>query len=390
MNGPAHSATDAPATTGFGVYVHFPFCLRRCPYCDFNVLVAETIPHERYRDAVLAELAARAPAFAGRPPAVSLYFGGGTPGLWAPACVGAVIEAVDARLGLAAGAEITLECNPAEAEPGRLRDFRSAGVNRVSLGTQSFADETLARLGRRQRAADNRAAVAAVRAAGFESFNLDLIQGVAGQTVATALADVEAVVALEPTHVSTYQLTISPATPFGARAARGEVLVAPEDDQAAIYEGTRAALAAAGIFPYEVSNAARPGFEAVHNTLYWTGGEYVGLGAGAHGFRRDGEEGERWENERHAGRYVEAALAGRPRETFRERIDAAARLEERVLTGLRLDRGLVVDAALEARFGAAARRLAAEGLLRTDGGRWRVTDRGRLLLDRVVVRLVAA
>ncbi len=383
--------TSSVGSTGpgdaLGVYVHFPFCHQRCPYCDFNVLATAEVPHALYRDAVLAELAARAPDFSGRAPAVSLYFGGGTPGLWEAACVAAVVDAVAARLGLTAGAEVTLECNPGEITPDRLRAYRSAGVNRVSLGTQSFDDTTLRRLGRRQSAADNRVAVDAVRAAGFDDLSLDLIQGVAGQSVDDALADVAAAVALDPTHVSTYQLTIAPATPFGARAARGEVLTAPEDDQVAIYEGTRAALAAAGIVPYEVSNAARPGREAVHNSIYWTFGEYLALGAGANGFRKLGTQGERWENERHAMRYMDAALAGAPREMFRERLDPETLLEERLMTGLRLDRGLPVDAALEARYGRNARRAADRGLLAVEPGLWRVTDAGRLLLNRVILDL---
>jgi len=371
-----------------GVYVHVPYCLRRCPYCDFNS-VAAPLPHEAYRDAVLAELETRAPELAGRAPAVSVYFGGGTPGLWSPACVFAVIDAVAARLGLAADAEITVEHNPGALSPAGLRDLRAAGVNRLSLGAQSFDDRLLAWLGRIHRAADTDAAIDAARAAGFEDLSLDLIQGAAGQTPLLAQADVAAVLGREPTHVSTYQLTLAAGTRFGARAAAGERLVASEDDQIAIFEGTRAALRDAGYIPYEVSNAARPGYEAVHNGLYWSGGEYLGLGAGAHGFRRVGDAGERWENERDPGRYLVAARCGRPPEVRRERIDAEALEEERLLTGLRLDRGISVDASLERRFGPAAARLVERGWLRTDGGRWRATDPGRLLLDRLIGDLIA-
>ena len=413
-----------------GVYVHYPYCARRCPYCDFNVVQPgpEGRPDARYREAVLAELAVRAEDFAGRPPAVSLYFGGGTPALWDPRDLHAVIDAVAARVGLQADAEITVEANPGEVDAARLLDLRRAGVNRLSLGTQSFDAGVLQRLGRRNTPDDNRRCIDSARAAGFDNLSLDLIQAVVGQTVEGALADVAAVLSFSPEHVSTYELTIHPQTPFGARAARGEVLTAEEDTQIAVYEATRAALRSGGVVPYEISNAARPGFEAVHNGLYWRMAEYLALGAGAHGFRRLGAgpgegqgrgqggvpgarpgaglgeghdaagdtAGERWENERHAGRYMEAALAGRPRTRFIETLTAADLLNERALTGLRLDAGLAVEPALQAAFGVAAQRLANRGLLsiqrpgpESTFSRWRLTDRGRLLLNQVVADLTA-
>ena len=372
-----------------GIYVHFPFCRRRCPYCDFNVLAVSAVPHDAYREAVLAELLVRAEAFSGRPPAVSLYFGGGTPSLWRPADIASVIEAVDSALGLAPGAEITIECNPGETPPERFGALRAAGVNRVSLGTQSFDPRTLDRLGRRHSVEDNHRAIDAVRAADLDNLSLDLIQGTAGQSIADALVDVDAVIDLAPSHVSTYQLTIAARTPFGARAARGEVLTADEDTQLEIFEGTRARLRAAGIPPYEISNAAVLGLEAVHNSLYWTGDEYLALGAGAHGFARISDGGYRWENERHPARYMAAARTGRPAETFTERIDSETWLEERVLTGLRLDAGLTVDEALGRRFGVGAARAAARGWIEVAPDCWRLTERGRWLLDAVVLEIVS-
>lgn len=374
----------------WGVYVHFPFCARRCPYCDFNVVAQPDPPHLDYRDAVLAELAVRARDFGGRGPVASVYFGGGTPGLWRPDCVGDVLDAIDARFGVPASAEITLEMNPDDATPDRFAGLRAAGINRLSLGTQSFDDELLARLGRRNRAVDNHRAVAGARAAGFDDLSLDLIQGAAGQSLEDALVDVDAVLSHGPTHVSTYQLTIEERTPFGARAARGEVLVVDDDAQAAIYEETRQRLRDGGVTPYEISNAARPGHEAVHNSLYWTGGEYLPLGAGAHGFRMlPGGRAERWENARHPGRYQRAAMAGAPAETFRETLAAATLSEEALMCGLRLDRGLEPTAAHRARFGAAAERLARLGLLAVGAERWQVTGRGRLLLNTVLADLLS-
>lgn len=373
-----------------GVYVHFPYCTRRCPYCDFNVTV-RPVEHERYRDGVLAELAVRSTDFAGRRPALSVYFGGGTPGLWRPDCIEAVIEGVRQHLGLAQGAEITVECNPEDVTREHLAGLRAAGVTRISLGTQSFDDAQLLRLGRQHDAATNRRAVEAVHAVGFAGLSLDLIYGGFGQSRAEALADVAAAAALAPTHLSAYQLTIESGTPFGARAARGEALTGPDDDLADLFEAVREAAGAAGYLPYEISNFARPGHEAVHNSLYWTFAEYVALGAGAHGFRKRSDgTAVRWENARPLARYLAGALAGTPAEQSSDVIDADTLLEERLFTGLRLEAGLPIDGALEARFGAAARRQAEAGLLVCSPTHWRTTPRGRLLLNRVVLAMVDA
>jgi oxygen-independent coproporphyrinogen-3 oxidase len=371
-----------------GVYVHYPYCLKRCPYCDFTVTVRKP-DDTRYRDAVLAELATRARDFEGRPPATSVYFGGGTPGLWSPACIGAVVEGVSATLGLEAGAEITVECNPFDLRPAHVAGLRAAGVNRLSVGVQSFCDRDLAFLGRQHRRADIEAGLEALHGAGFgEAFTLDLIHGMAEQTVAEAVADADAALAAGAPHVSTYQLTIEPRTSFGLRSRRGQVLQSPDGTLAEMFEAVRGRLAAGGVLPYEVSNAARPGHEAVHNGLYWSFAEYLGLGAGAHGFRRVADGAERWCNERHVGRYCEGAFAGAPRSTV-ERVAADALAEERVLVGLRVRRGLAVDADLRSRFGSAAQRLVAQGLLNDDGARWWATERGFALLDGVVLGLIS-
>lgn len=379
----------SPRPARLGVYVHYPYCAKRCPYCDFNVVQPgpEGRPDARYRDAVLAELDVRAAAYSGRPPAVSLYFGGGTPALWDPECIGAVVEGVHARIGLVEDAEITLEANPGEAQADTFIALRSIGINRLSLGTQSFDAEILARLGRRNSPDDNRRCVSEARRAGFDNLSLDLIQAVAGQTTQAALEDVDAVLELEPTHVSTYELTIHPQTPFGARASRGELLTADEDAQAEIYEATRLRLSESGVMPYEVSNAARPGKEAVHNGLYWRMDECLALGAGAHGFVRDAalEWGERWENERHASRYMDAALKSMPAERHRERLDAATLDFETLMTGLRLDAGIELSPRARGRFVERLETLQRRALviLNAEKTSVRLTPRGRLLLDEV-------
>lgn len=370
-----------------GVYVHYPYCVKRCPYCDFTVTTRK-VDDDLYRDAVLAELALRATELPGRPPAESLYFGGGTPGLWAPAAIGAVVEAVARGVGLVAGAEITVECNPGEVSLARFQALRAVGVNRISLGAQSFDDRWLRALGRTHTAADVRAAVADLHAAGIPNHSVDLIYGLADQTPEDAAADATAALALGAPHVSTYQLTVEPRTAFGLRAARGADPAADDDRQAEVDAAVRATLEAGGVRFYEVSNAARPGFEAVHNGLYWAYAEYLGLGVGAHGLRHTASGAERTANVPQIGKWARALAAGRLAEVPRVAVDAAGVAEERVLVGLRRREGLAADAGLRHRFGSAAAALVARGLLTDDGQRWRTTPAGLQLLDKVVLDLV--
>lgn len=373
---------------GLGIYVHFPWCLRHCPYCDFTVAVtSRPIPEALYAAAVLAELEVRARAFGGRSPALSVYFGGGTPGLWGAEHIGAIIEGIARRIGLVDGAEITVECNPEDLDLSRTRALVAVGVNRVSLGVQAFDDDSLGRLGRAHRRVDIERSVDAIGAAGLSNFSIDLMHGLAGQTVAQAVDDVGTALALGAPHLSTYQLTIEHKTVFGARKARGESLLEPDGPLLEMYEQIRARLEAGGCPHYEISNAARPGFEAVHNTLYWREGECLALGAGAHGCWREGAKVERWANIRHAGRYMRAALEGAPGELFRERLTVEEQLVERVMTGLRTALGVRIDTRLDVRFGRNASALEARGLLRSADGHWRVTREGRGILDTVLVAL---
>lgn len=300
----------------FGVYIHFPYCTQRCPYCDFAVAVRRTIQHQRYLHAITAELAAKAPLFAGRR-AVSVYFGGGTPSLWQPECVAAALRAVLAAFPPSApgdaAPEVTLECDPATLEPEAVLALREAGVNRLSIGAQSFARRHLQVLGRRHVPEQIPLAVQAARAAGIRNLSLDLMIGLIGQRQRELDADLTQLVALAPEHVSLYQLTVEPRTPLGAWVRRGEVTAPDPDKQAAAYEHVRAFLRNAGFAQYEVSNFARVDspdspssieLRSRHNSLYWTGGEYLGLGVGAHSFRRHGAAGERFANERGLDPYL--------------------------------------------------------------------------------------
>jgi oxygen-independent coproporphyrinogen-3 oxidase len=375
-----------------GVYVHFPWCERVCPYCDFAVLAARSLPQAalaRYLDALEAELARRRPDYGERALA-SLYLGGGTPSLLGPAALARVIDAVRAAFAPSGALEITLEVNPSSTERERLPGFRDAGVNRISLGAQSFDDGTLKRLGRAHRASAVRATLEAVRAAGFAQLSLDLLFAAPGQTRALLDADLDALLAADPEHVSAYELTLEPGTPFAAAAAKGRLALPDEASAAAMLEQVEARLSAAGYRRYELSNFARPGCESVHNRRYWERRPVLGLGMGAvstdpsdaahaHGVRRF--------NPRELARYL--ADPGAPAEV--EVLTPPVARGEAMFLALRTARG--VDAAGFAReFGAAPRhffgpeiaRLRDDGLLEEgDAGDLRLTPRGRMLADSV-------
>jgi oxygen-independent coproporphyrinogen-3 oxidase len=376
-----------------GVYVHVPWCERICPYCDFAVLAARSLPLERersYADALRAELAARRERFAGLRLA-SLYFGGGTPSLLRPDTLASLVEVVRAAFPPAGRVEITLEVNPSSVERARLGDFRAAGVNRISLGAQSFDDATLKRLGRAHRVGAIHATLDAIRAVGFASLSLDLIFAAPGQTHAMLDADLDALIAVAPDHVSAYELTLEPGTPFGAAAARGRLALPDEDDVAAMMLRVESRLAAAGYARYEISSYARPGRESVHNRRYWERRPVLGLGMGAvstdppdasnpHGVRRT--------NPRELLRYLaDPAACGEV-----ELLGAPVARGEAMFLGLRTARG--VDAArFEAEFGAPPRGFFAAAIERLrdqellaeeeESGDLRLTPRGRLLADHV-------
>ena len=381
-----------------GVYVHFPFCSVRCPYCDFAVDTRAEIPHDAYADAVIAEIAARASWFEGAGPLVSIYFGGGTPGLWRPEALGRVVAAARGTFGSppAADLEITVEVNPGETDAAQLRALRGQGVNRLSIGIQALEDRLLVALGRNHDAAAGPAAVAAAHAAGFEDVSIDLIFGVPGQSPDDWRRAVDAALALSPTHVSAYALTIERGTVFGARDRAGS-LPRPDDEAvAAMFEHARTAFAAAGLPPYEVSSYARPGRRARHNQLYWSLGPYLGVGASAASFRplADGG-GWRFSNPRATDVYLTAARSGggSPSARHVERRTAADLENEAVWLGLRTIDG-IDRAAHRARHGrdplagreAAGAWAAAAGWLAVEDDRVRLTPAGVLFADEVAGR----
>ena len=385
--------SDAERAAPFGVYIHWPFCLSKCPYCDFNSHVRQAgIDEPRYVKAFAAEIAATAARIPGRTVS-TIFFGGGTPSLMQPATVGAILETIGRHWTIAPDAEITLEANPSSVEAGRFRGYRAAGVNRVSLGVQSLDDGVLKQLGRLHTAREALDAVALARGI-FDRFSFDLIYARPGQPVAAWRAELTRALAEAGEHLSLYQLTIEPDTPFAALHANGK-LVLPDDDVGRdLYDLTLDQCAAAGLPAYEVSNHARPGAECRHNLVYWRYGEYAGIGPGAHGrLLIDGT--------RHA-----TATEKRP-EAWLMRVEAAGhgvtvddaltrdeQADEFLLMGLRLTEGIDPQ-----RYAALAGRpldleriaaLIGHGFVETTAdGRLRVTRSGFPVLDAVVADLAA-
>jgi oxygen-independent coproporphyrinogen-3 oxidase len=291
------------------LYVHLPWCVRKCPYCDFNSHEGKgALPFDDYIDALLRDLDQDLPLVWGRT-VHSVFFGGGTPSLFPPEAIDRFLQAASARLRFAPGLEITLETNPGTAEHGRFEHYRAAGVNRISFGIQSFDDESLRKLGRIHDSHEAEHAVKLAQDAGFDNFNLDLMYALPGQTLAMAERDLQRAFALQPAHVSHYQLTLEPNTVFFARPPKG----IPDEDHAwDMQEHCQALLADAGYGHYEVSAYAKPGRQCAHNLNYWRFGDYLGIGAGAHGKITMGASQQilrRWKL-KHPTRYL--AQAGTP------------------------------------------------------------------------------
>ena len=379
----------------FGVYLHFPYCLSKCPYCDFASQVEQVIPHRRYADAMLRELELRAPAFAGRK-VETIYVGGGTPSLWEPACLGEALAAIRSRFEIAPDAEITLEANPGASDAERFAAFRALGINRLSIGMQSFDPRALVALGRGHTPSESERAFRAARDAGFTNISLDLLYGSAGHGSRTAADDAKRAIELAPDHLSAYALTLEAQAvevPMAKQLREGKLTLPDEDTTAEMGESVRDVLRGAGYARYEISNYARDGKSSRHNALYWTGGEYLALGCGATGFRRTGNEGERYTNTRAAEGYM-AALEERRLPEKREPLGAEELFTERLMLGLRLTEGVDL-AAICAEFSrdpeplrARARRLVVGGWAELDGFRLTLTDRGMDVHTEAAVRLI--
>ena len=347
----------------FGVYIHIPFCSKRCDYCAFATWTDRHHLQSAYVDACRAELAR-----ADLPRATSVFVGGGTPSLLAASLLTSLVREVRT----ADGAEVTVECNPDNVTPDLIRAYRDAGVTRISLGVQSTVPHVLASLGREHDAGHVRQAVAAVRAAGIDTFNLDVIYGAAGESVDDWQATLRDVLALDPPHISAYGLTVEAGTPLAAQPERHP----DDDDQATKYLLAESMLSNAGLANYEISNWARPGHECRHNTLYWSGDNYRGIGCAAHSHA----SGRRWWNHRTPERYVEAINTGRSAEGGAEELDEPTRALERLQLALRTRDGVPAGALDESDPDL-------DRLIRRRGDRVVLTVEGRLLANEVAMRL---
>ena len=370
------------------LYIHIPWCVRKCPYCDFNSHQQKgELPIDGYIAALTADLEQDLPLAWGRS-VHSVFFGGGTPSLFPPAAIGAVLDACSARLRFAPGAEITMECNPGTAEHGRFEGYRDAGVNRLSFGIQSFDDGCLQRLGRIHDSGEARSAVRMAQDAGLSNLNLDLMYALPGQSLAMALDDLEQAFALDPAHISHYQLTLEPNTLFAARPPAG---IPDDDDSWDMQEHCQQLLAARGYAQYEVSAYARPGRQCAHNLNYWRYGDYLGIGAGAHGKLTLGFDQailRRWKL-KHPTAWMAAAGSAQAIGGD-DRIDADRRPFEFMLNALRLAEGFAL-ALFEARTGlpraaiaAALARAQALGWLALEGEHVQPTELGRRFNNDVV------
>jgi len=360
------------------LYLHVPFCARRCSYCDFSIAVRRQTPSAEYAEAVLGEWQAwlADPIWDRSPRVETIYLGGGTPSRLDPAALGRILDRVRADRPVAGEAEITLEANPDDVTPARAADWRRLGVNRVSLGVQSLDPAVLRWMHRTHNAEQVPGAVATLRTAGFDNLSLDLIYAVPGELGRDWRRDLDRVLALAPEHLSLYGLTVEPRTPLGRWVARGNARPMPEDGAASEYLEAHAVLSAAGFEHYEVSNAARPGYRSRHNSAYWTRAAFLGLGPSGHG----GEAGARWWNVRGWTEYLARSRAGLPVLGAREELDPAAQRLEELYLGLRTEAGLPVGRvppALAARWEDA-------GWARLGEGRIRLTPEGWLRLDALV------
>ena len=368
------------------LYVHWPFCVSKCPYCDFNSHVRSSIDQDEWRDALLADLAHEASLLPGRT-LTSIFFGGGTPSLMDTATVSALIGAARSHWSAPEDIEITLEANPNSVEADRFADLADAGVNRLSLGLQSFDDSSLAFLGRAHSADEGQRALD-IAQKHFPRVSFDLIYALPGETEAGWSATIDRALGKGTSHLSLYQLTIEPGTRFESMVAKHEFEPLDADEAAGLYELTSERTSASGIPAYEVSNHARAGQESRHNLTYWRYGDYAGVGPGAHG-RRLGKR-----TARH--RKPENFLSGLRRNGHgiveEEALSSAEAADEALVMGLRLSEG-IDPGALAKRFGrrivdkGSVDRLVRSGHLELDGSRLRTSPTGRLLLDRVLAEI---
>ena len=383
----------------FSLYIHIPYCAAKCPYCDFNVRVARVIPEADYTAALLGELERYARSDAWRARGLrTVFFGGGTPSTFSSRSIGGILDKAASLFSFARDIEISLEANPDSEDQKHFSAYRSCGVNRLSLGAQSFQPHLLKFLGRLHSADDTRQALRTAREGGFENLSLDLIYGIPGQSLADLEADLSEALTFHPPHLSAYNLTIEEKTAFHYQLRTGKISLLSEEEEIAMAELIEETLSQADIDRYEISNYARAGFPSRHNVNYWEGGDYLGIGAGAHSYLRgdgvDGAFGQRWHNEKNPIRYMEAVRRNGAAVAKRENLDLKKAAAEFMFMGLRMTKGISVDD-LTRRFGKEPVEFCPQinnwleaGLMEQQNGRLRLTHRGLMISNSIFVNFV--
>ncbi len=331
----------------FSLYIHIPYCISKCPYCDFNSHVVAEIPERSYTDSLIQELGHYGELEDWRDRAIqTIFFGGGTPSTFHPASIGSILDNVAARWALLSDCEITLEANPGTVDRANFFGYRACGVNRISVGVQSFQPRLLKFLGRVHSADEAKKALDVVHEAGFENFSLDLIYANPSQTLTELAADLETAVSFQSPHLSAYNLTIEEGTPFHHEFRSGNIQLLTEEEEIAMAELIEQQFNAVGLHRYEISNYARPGFHSRHNANYWRGGDYLGVGAGAHSYKRkntNGVQGRRWSNEKNPARYMTSISDTEIAVADSEDIDLAKAASEFMFLGLRMTEGVSIE-----------------------------------------------
>jgi oxygen-independent coproporphyrinogen III oxidase len=382
----------------FSLYIHIPYCISKCPYCDFNSHVVAEIPERAYTDSLIQELDHYAELDAWRGRTIqSIFFGGGTPSTFHPASIGSILERVSARWGLLSDCEITLEANPGTVDSANFQGYRACGVNRISVGVQSFQPRLLKFLGRVHSADEAKKAIRVVQAAGFDNFSLDLIYANPSQTLTDLAVDLETALSFQSPHLSAYNLTIEEGTPFHHEFRSGRIKLLTEEEEIAMAELIEQRLNNAGLHRYEISNYARPGFYSRHNANYWRGGDYLGLGAGAHSYKKmnaSGVLGRRWSNEKNPGRYITNISETRVAVADSEDIDLAKAAGESMFLGLRMTEG-VSSEIFRNRFGKTPVELYPQistwrdgQLIEEEAGFLRLTSKGLMVANSIFVQFM--
>lgn len=379
-----------------GIYIHLPYCLTKCPYCDFNSYgVGMNFPEKQYTDSVIREIDMYRDLLGDRR-METVFFGGGTPSLFSPESIERTIDGLAAKCVMEDNTEISMEVNPRTADKEKLRYFRHAGINRISVGVQSFVQKKLDYFKRFCTPSDCKRIISDVEDAGFDNYNLDLMYGADGETVEDLVYDLETAVSHGSRHISVYCLTIEENTEFGRMKRDGVLEMADDDLLSEMYSVTSDVLESRGYYQYETSNFARNGYECRHNLIYWRSGDYFGFGAGSHSHLHSSPKsdfGERWSNNRSPKHYMNEVFSGNKPVDYYEVLDRVSSLQDRLLMGLRLREGLDVGE-LEQRYGISIDTgeysyLMEDGFLNADSNRIRLTRKGFLYSNRLILQILS-